>query len=50
MKAGEKFLLESAGGGGYGDPKKRDREAITRDEAEGAVSAEAAQRDYRANG
>jgi N-methylhydantoinase B len=50
MKAGERLLLESAGGGGYGDPKKRAREAIVRDEAEGAVSAEAAQRDYGSNG
>ena len=45
MKAGEKFLLESAGGGGYGDPDKRDREALARDQAEGAVSA-AATKDY----
>ena len=40
MKAGEKFLLESAGGGGYGDPAKRDKAALSRDEAEGAVSRE----------
>jgi len=24
MKAGERFLLQSAGGGGYGDPRRRD--------------------------
>ena len=27
MKAGERFLLQSAGGGGYGDPAKRDAAA-----------------------
>jgi N-methylhydantoinase B len=37
MKAGETFLLQSAGGGGYGDPAKRDAEARTRDVAEGYV-------------
>jgi N-methylhydantoinase B len=38
MKTGERFLLQSAGGGGYGDPNKRDPGAITRDVAEGYVS------------
>ena len=46
MKAGERFLLQSAGGGGYGDPPARDREALARDMAEGYVTAEAAKRDY----
>jgi len=46
LRAGERFLLQSAGGGGYGDPKKRDRAALARDIAEGYVSAEAAERDY----
>ena len=39
MKAGERFLLQSAGGGGYGDPHQRDRAALARDIAEGYVSA-----------
>jgi N-methylhydantoinase B len=39
MKAGERFLVQSAGGGGYGDPRLRDRSAIDRDMAEGYVSA-----------
>jgi N-methylhydantoinase B len=39
MKAGERFLVQSAGGGGYGDPQKRERAAIDRDIAEGYVSA-----------
>ncbi len=46
MRAGERFLLQSAGGGGYGDPKKRDRAALKRDLAEGYVSAEVAKREY----
>ena len=38
MKAGERFLVQSAGGGGYGDAHLRDRTAIDRDVAEGYVS------------
>jgi N-methylhydantoinase B len=39
LKAGERFLVQSAGGGGYGNPRLRDRSAIDRDMAEGYVSA-----------
>ena len=46
MKAGERFLLQSAGGGGYGDPRRRDPAALARDLAEGYVSPEAAKKDY----
>jgi len=46
LRAGERFLLQSAGGGGYGDPKRRDRAALAHDIAEGYVSAAAAKRDY----
>jgi N-methylhydantoinase B len=46
LRAGERFMLQSAGGGGYGDPKKRERAALARDIAEGYVSAAAAERDY----
>jgi N-methylhydantoinase B len=38
LKAGEKFLAQSAGGGGYGDPAKRDPKARARDVAEGYVT------------
>jgi N-methylhydantoinase B len=38
MKAGERFLLQTAGGGGYGEPEKRERAAVMRDVAEGYVS------------
>jgi N-methylhydantoinase B len=48
MTAGERFLLQSAGGGGYGDPAKRDRAAVARDVAEGYVTKEAAKKDYGA--
>jgi N-methylhydantoinase B len=46
LRAGDRFLLQSAGGGGYGDPRKRDRAALAHDIAEGYVSADAAVRDY----
>jgi N-methylhydantoinase B len=46
LRTGERFLLQSAGGGGYGDPRKRDRAALRRDIAEGYVSSSAAARDY----
>ena len=38
LKAGERFLVQSAGGGGYGDPAKRDDAARARDVAEGYVT------------
>jgi N-methylhydantoinase B len=46
LRAGERFLLQSAGGGGYGDPHKRDPAALERDIAQGYVSAASAERDY----
>jgi N-methylhydantoinase B len=46
LRAGESFLLQSAGGGGYGDPKQRDHTALARDIAEGYVSAVSAEREY----
>ncbi len=46
MHAGERFLLQSAGGGGYGDPGARDGAALARDVAEGYVSQDAARKDY----
>jgi N-methylhydantoinase B len=48
MQAGERFLLQSAGGGGYGDPGRRDGAALARDMAEGYVSAVGAKKDYNA--
>jgi N-methylhydantoinase B len=46
MRAGERFLLQSAGGGGCGDPARRDGAAVARDLAEGYVTAEGAKQDY----
>jgi N-methylhydantoinase B len=42
MKAGERFCLQTAGGGGYGEPRERDPSALARDIAEGAVSPDGA--------
>jgi len=46
LSAGDRFLLQSAGGGGYGDPGARDPAMLARDLAEGYVTAEGAKRDY----
>jgi N-methylhydantoinase B len=35
VPAGQRMVLETAGGGGRGDPAKRDPEAIKRDEQNG---------------
>jgi len=44
MKAGERFLMQSAAGGGYGDPATREPAAVEHDRAEGYVTAEAAKK------
>jgi N-methylhydantoinase B len=49
MKKGERFLLESAGGGGYGDAKKRDPKHLAADRGEGYVTTDAAHKDYGDN-
>ncbi len=41
-----RLIARSPGGGGWGDPKERDRDAIARDVRDGVVSPEAAERDY----
>jgi N-methylhydantoinase B len=46
MRQGDTIRLETAGGGGYGDPRLRDRELVLADVRNGYVSAEAAARDY----
>ena len=43
---GATVRIIEAGGGGYGDPLKRDRAAVAEDVANGLVSREAAARDY----
>lgn len=46
LKAGERFYLESAGGGGYGKPEKRESARIARDQDEGYVTPDSARKDY----
>ncbi len=46
MEAGDRIIFATAGGGGWGDPLMREREAIVDDVRAGYVSPEAAERDY----
>lgn len=46
VQPGQRLTLLYAGGGGYGDPKQRDRDAVRADLRDGYISAEAAKRDY----
>ncbi|HEU4921468.1 MAG TPA: hydantoinase B/oxoprolinase family protein [Burkholderiales bacterium] len=46
LKPGDTVVMDSAGGGGYGDPRSRSREALARDVREGKVTADSSQRDY----
>jgi len=43
---GDRVTLLTAGGGGHGDPKDRDPEAVREDVREGYVSPEAAENVY----
>lgn len=42
IPAGERVILETPGGGGFGNPAERDKEAVARDLANGLISKEAA--------
>jgi len=46
LVAGDRLIFSTAGGGGWGDPHKRDRQAVANDVRAGYVSPEAARRDY----
>ncbi len=46
IKAGQRLVFETPGGGGYGPPENRDPEALARDLEDGLISADAAQRIY----
>jgi N-methylhydantoinase B len=46
FEPGDRVMLWTPGGGGYGDPKKRDRDSVDEDVAEGYVSEEAARDIY----
>lgn len=46
MAAGDVIEFRTACGGGYGDPRERDPEAVARDVRDGLLAPEAARRDY----
>ncbi len=46
LAKGDRLVVETAGGGGYGDPRRRPAEAVRADVRNGKVSAEAAARLY----
>jgi N-methylhydantoinase B len=46
LRPGDVVVMDAAGGGGYGDPKERDRESLLRDVCDGKVSRESALQDY----
>ncbi|MEG6508380.1 hydantoinase B/oxoprolinase family protein [Methyloligella sp. 2.7D] len=46
VQAGDKLIAVTGGGGGYGDPKARDKAAIARDLREGKITAEAVKETY----
>ena len=46
MAAGDSYRVETPGGGGYGDPVRRDAASLAEDLRGGKVSEAAARRDY----
>jgi N-methylhydantoinase B len=46
LQPGDTVTMDAAGGGGFGDPRERDRNGLARDLREGKVSPANAQRDY----
>ena len=50
LEPGDTVVMDAAGGGGYGDPQSRDRDAIARDLREERISAASARRDYGIEG
>ena len=46
LQPGDRLTLRFGGGGGFGDPKRRDRAAVIADLRDGYVSAQAAERLY----
>jgi N-methylhydantoinase B len=43
---GTTYHQVASGGGGYGDPKKRDRKVLAEEIRNGVITPEAAKRDY----
>ena len=50
MKPGDVLVIESGGGGGYGNPHDRPRPTVADDVRNGYITAEAAKRDYGLDG
>jgi N-methylhydantoinase B len=46
LQAGDRIHCWASGGGGYGDPLRRDAERVRRDVLDGKISRDAAARDY----
>jgi N-methylhydantoinase B len=46
VTAGDRIQLDSAGGGGFGDPRERPRELVEDDVRQGVISPEAARTFY----
>lgn len=46
VHSGERLIVETAGGGGYGDPHERDRQSVQEDVRNRKVSEESAKKDY----
>jgi N-methylhydantoinase B/oxoprolinase/acetone carboxylase alpha subunit len=46
LRHGDRVVIESAGGGGYGDPRLRESDLVLADVADGLVTAERAAADY----
>jgi N-methylhydantoinase B len=46
LEAGDRVRIQTGGGGGYGDPRRRDRERLRTDVARGYVSADSARAVY----
>ncbi len=42
LHTGDRVVFETAGGGGHGDPARRDAQKVRADLADGKISAEAA--------
>lgn len=46
MNKGDQLIIETSGGGGYGDPKLRDRKELSSDVKDGLISVERAENIY----
>lgn len=46
LHGGDEIMLSTPGGGGFGDPRERDRDTVRRDVEDGFVSGDAAERHY----